>query len=135
MNFFPNEYRTIFLSLFLLVSSSGCVLVPVVAGGVIGGSAAAYLKGVLKTKEPASFDRIWFAVLEVVEQQELEVIKKESNTGKALVEAKLREQDKPVYITVKYHKPEITNLAIRVGIWGNEDESRRILKLIHEKLY
>lgn len=132
MNFLPNKYRTIFLSLFLLVSASGCA---VVAGGVIGGSAAAYLKGVLKTKEPTSFDRVWFAVVEVVEQQELEVTKKESNVGKALIEAKLREQDKFVYITVKYHKPEITNLAIRVGIWGNEDESRRILKLIHEKLY
>lgn len=132
MNFLPNKYRTIFLSLFLLVSSSGCAIV---AGGVIGGTAAAYLKGVLKTKEPASFDRVWFAVVEVVEQQELEVTKKESSAGKALIEAKLREQDKIVYITVKYHKPEITNLVIRVGIWGDEDESRRILKLIHEKLY
>jgi len=55
--------------------------------------------------------------------------------GKALIEAKLRDQDKLVYITVKYDKPEITDLIIRVGIWGNEEESRRILKLIHEKLY
>ena len=132
MNFLPNKYRTIFLSLFLLVSASGCA---VVAGGVIGGGAAAYLKGVLKTKEPASFDKVWFAVVETVEQQELEVTKKESNVGKALIEAKLRDQDKMVYITVKYHKPEITNLIIRVGVWGDEDESRRMLKLIHEKLY
>ncbi len=132
MNSLPNKYRTIFLSLFLLVSSSGCA---VVAGGVIGGGAAAYLKGVLKTKEPASFDKVWFAVVEAVEQQELEVTKKESNVGKALIEAKLRDQDKIVYITVKYHKPEITNLIIRVGVWGDEDESRRMLKLIHEKLY
>ena len=102
---------------------------------MIGGGAAAYLKGVLKTKEPASFDKVWFAVVEAVEQQELEVTKKESNVGKALIEAKLRDQDKMVYITVKYHKPEITNLIIRVGVWGDEDESRRILKLIHEKLY
>ena len=132
MKFPPNKYRTIFLSLFLLIFSSGCA---VVAGGMIGGGAAAYLKGVLKTKEPASFDKVWFAVVEAVEQQELEVTKKESNVGKALIEAKLRDQDKMVYITVKYHKPEITNLIIRVGVWGDEDESRRILKLIHEKLY
>ena len=132
MNFLSNKYRTIFLSLFLLVFSSGCA---VVVGGVVGGSAAAYLKGVLKTKEPASFDKVWFAVVEAVEQQEFEVTKKESKAGKALIEAKLPDQDKKVYITVKYHKPEITNLTIRVGIWGNEDESRRVLKLIHEKLY
>ena len=73
-------------------------------------------------------------MVETVEQQEFEVTKKESKAGKALIEAKLSDQDKKVYITVKYHKPEITNLTIRVGIWGNEDESRRILKLIHEKL-
>ena len=132
MKFLPNKYRTVLLCLFLLVFSSGCA---VVAGGVIGGGAAAYLKGVLKTKESASFDKVWFAVVETVEQQELEVTKKESNVGKALIEAKLRDQDKMVYITVKYHKPEITNLIIRVGVWGDEDESRRMLKLIHEKLY
>lgn len=132
MNFLPKRYRTVLLLLFVLVFSSGCA---VVAGGVIGGSAAAYLKGVLKTKEPTSFDKVWFAVVEVVEQQELEVTKKESSVGKALIEAKLRDQDKILYVTVKYYKPEITDLSIRVGVWGNEEESRRILKLIHEKLY
>ena len=132
MNFLSNNYRTVLLCLFLLAFSSGCA---VVAGGVIGGGTAAYLKGVLKTKEPASFDKVWFAVVETVEQQEFEVTKKESKAGKALIEAKLLDQGKDVYVTVKYHKPEITNLSIRVGIWGNEDESRRILKLIHEKLY
>ena len=132
MNFLPRKCRTLFLLLFLTVFSSGCA---VVAGGVIGVGAASYLKGVLKTKEPASFDKVWFAVVEVVEQQELEVTKKESKVGKALIEAKLREQDKMVYITVKYDKPEITDLNVRVGVWGNEEESRRMLKLIHEKLY
>lgn len=132
MNFLPDRYRTVLLCLFVLVFSSGCA---VVVGGVVGGGAAAYLKGVLKTKEPTSFDKVWFAVVEVVEQQEFQVTKKESNAGKALIEANLPNQDKKVYITVKHHKPEVTNLTIRVGIWGNEDESRRILKLIHEKLY
>lgn len=132
MNFLPKRYPNLLVLLFVIVFSSGCA---VVAGGVIGGGAAAYLKGVLKTKEPASFDKVWFAVVEVVEQQELEVIKKESGVGKALVEARLRDQDKIVYVTVKYDKPEITQLSIRVGVWGNEEESRRMLKLIHEKLY
>ncbi len=132
MSFLPKRYPSLLVLLFVVVFSSGCAIV---AGGVIGGSAAAYLKGVLKTKEPASFDKVWFAVIEVVEQQELEVIRKESGVGKALVEARLRDQDKIVYVTVKYDKPEITNLSIRVGVWGNEEESRRILKLIHEKLY
>ncbi len=132
MYFLPKKYRTLSLLLLLTVFSSGCV---VLAGGVIGGGTAAYLKGVLKTKEPASFDKVWFAVLEVLEQQELEITKKESKRGKALVEAKLRNQGKIAYVTVKYDKPEITDLSIRVGIWGDEEESRRILKLIQEKLY
>ena len=132
MKFLPKEYRTVLLSLFVLLFSSGCALV---AGGLIGGSTAAYLKGVLNTKESASFDKVWFAVVEVVEQQDLEIIRKESNEGRALIEAKLRDQDKLVYLIVKYDKPEVTELSIRVGIWGNEEESRRILKLIHEKLY
>ncbi len=132
MKFLPKEYRTVLLSLFVLLFSSGCALM---AGGLIGGSTAAYLKGVLKTKESASFDKVWFAVVEVVEQQDLEIVRKESNEGRALIEAKLRDQDKLVYLIVKYDKPEVTELSIRVGIWGDEEESRRILKLIHEKLY
>ena len=132
MNFLPKKHHAVLLCLLAIVFSSSCVLV---MGGVVGGSTAAYLKGVLKSKEPASFDKVWFAVVEVVEQQEFEVTKKESKVGKALIEAKLRDQDKMVYITVKYDKPEITDLIVRVGIWGDEEESRRILKLIHEKLY
>ena len=132
MNFLPKKHRAVLLCLLAIVFSSSCVLV---MGGVVGGSTAAYLKGVLKSKEPASFDKVWFAVVEVVEQQEFEVTKKESKVGKALIEAKLRDQDKMVYITVKYDKPEITDLILRVGVWGDEEESRRILKLIHEKLY
>ena len=132
MNFLLKKYRPLFLLLFLVVFSSGCA---VVAGGLMGGSAAAYLKGVLKSKESASFDKVWLAVVEVVEQQELEVIRKESSMSKALIEARLPGQDKIMYVTVKYDRPEVTDLVIRVGVWGDEEESRRILKLIHEKLY
>ena len=132
MDFLPKKYHAVLLCLLAFVFSSGCVLV---MGGVVGGGTAAYLKGVLKSKEPASFDKVWFAVVEVVEQQEFEITKKESKVGKALIEAKLSDHDKMVYITVKYDKPEITDLIIRVGIWGDEEESRRVLKLIHEKLY
>lgn len=132
MNFLPKKHHAVLLCLLAIVFSSSCVLV---MGGVVGGSTAAYLKGVLKSKEPASFDKVWFSVVEVVEQQEFKITKKESKVGKALIEAKLRDQDEIVYITVKYDKPEITDLIVRVGIWGDEEESRRILKLIHEKLY
>ena len=100
----------------------------------MGGGATAYLKGVLKTKEPASFDRVWLAVVETVEQQEFEITKKESGKSKALIEAKM-DETRYLYVTVKYYQPEITDLSIRVGVWGNESESRHILKLIHEKLY
>ena len=132
MNFLPKKYHTVLLCLLAVVFSSSCVLV---MGGVMGGSSAAYLRGVLKSKEPTSFDKVWLAVVEVVEQQEFEVSKKESKSGKAFIEARLRDQNRLIYITVKYDKPEITDLIIRVGIWGNEEESRRVLKLIHEKLY
>ena len=131
MQFHPDRYRSLLL-LFLLVFSSGCA---VIAGGVIGGSTTAYIRGVLKTKEPASFDKVWFAVVETVEREEFKVVTKESNSGRAFIEAKLTDRDKIAYITVKYDKPEITDLVIRVGIWGEEEESRRILKLIHQKLY
>ncbi len=131
MNFRAARYHKVFLLALVLALSSGCALV---VGGMVGGGATAYLKGVLKTKEPASFDRVWLAVVETVEQQEFEIIKKESGKSKALIEAKM-DETRYLYVTVKYYQPEITDLSIRVGVWGNESESRHILKLIHEKLY
>jgi len=81
MNFLPKKYHAVLLCLLVIVFSSGCVLV---MGGVVGGGTAAYLRGVLKSKEPTSFDKVWFAVVEVVEQQEFEVTKKESKWARRL---------------------------------------------------
>ncbi len=118
----------------LFIFSSGCVA-PAVVGGIMGGGAAAYFRGDLKTEEPEPFDKVWLAVVEAVEQNRIEVIKKESSPNKALIEGRIPETDRLVYITVKYESLSITSISIRVGVWGDETESRRVLSLIHEKLY
>lgn len=129
-----NRRRFLLLPLFtLLLLSSGCA---VVVGGMIGGGVAGYFKGVLKTEENATFDNVWLAVVETVEQEEFEIVRKESGIGKALVEAKvLKKKDTVAYVTVAYKKPEVTKISIRVGVFGDEEESRRILGMIKEKLY
>jgi len=111
MKLLPNRCRNVFLCLFLLVFASSCA---VVAGGVISGSTVAYLRGVVKTKELQSFDKVWLAAVEAIEQNEFEVNRKESNEGKGLIEAKIPDRDKIAYITIKYYRPEITAVIIRV---------------------
>lgn len=133
MNFYLNMRSVLIPSFLLLLCSAGCA---VVVGGMIGGGVAGYFKGVLKTEENASFDKVWLAVVETMEQEEFEIVGKESGIGKALIEAKIiRKQDAVAYVTVAYKKPEITKLSIRVGVFGDEGESRRILEMIQEKLY
>ena len=103
---------------------------------MIGGGVAGYFKGVLKTEENATFDKVWLAVVETMEGEEFEITRKESGIGKALVEAKiLKKEDAVAYVTVAYKEPEVTKLSIRVGVFGDEGESRRILGMIKEKLY
>ncbi len=134
MNFISKKYIMVFACVLLSVFSTGCVA-PVVVGGIMGGGAAAYFRGDLKTDEPEPFDKVWIAVVEAVEQNQIEVIKKESGPSKALIEGRIPETGKLVYITVKYESLSITSLSIRVGALGNETESRRVLNLIHQKLY
>ena len=126
--------RRFLLPLFtLFLFSSGCA---VVVGGMIGGAAAGYFKGVLRTEENATFDNVWLAVVETMEGEEFEITRKESGIGKALVEAKiLKKEDAVAYVTVAYKEPEVTKISIRVGVFGDEGESRRILGMIQEKLY
>ncbi len=133
MNFCRNRRRFLLPIFPLLLLSSGCA---VLVGGMIGGGVAGYFKGVLKTEENATFDNVWLAVVETVEREEFEIVRKESGIGKALVEAKiLKKEDTAAYVTVAYEKPEVTKISIRVGVFGDEEESRRILEMIREKLY
>lgn len=133
MNFCRNRRRFLLLLFPLLLLSSGCA---VLVGGMIGGGVAGYFKGVLKTEENATFDKVWLAVVETVEQEDFEIVRKESGIGKALVEARiLKKEDAVAYVTVAYKKPEVTKISIRVGVFGDEEESRRILGMIREKLY
>ena len=128
-----NRRRFLLLLFPLLLLSSGCA---VLVGGMIGGGVAGYFKGVLKTEENATFDKVWLAVVETVEQEDFEIVRKESGIGKALVEARiLKKEDAVAYVTVAYKKPEVTKISIRVGVFGDEEESRRILEMIREKLY
>ena len=133
MNFRRNRRRFLLPIFPLLLLSSGCA---VLVGGMIGGGVAGYFKGVLKTEENATFDSVWLAVVETVEREEFEIVRKESGIGKALVEARiLKKEDTVAYVTVAYKKPEVTKISIRVGVFGDEEESRRILEMIREKLY
>ena len=133
MSFRRNKHRFLLPLFPLLLFSSGCAAL---VGGVIGGGVAGYFKGVLKTEENATFDKVWLAVVETMEQEEFEIVRKESGIGKALIEAKIpAKEDTAAYVTVAYKKPEVTKVSIRVGVFGNEDESRRILGMIQEKLY
>lgn len=103
------------------------------AGVAIGGASTVYVQGVLKTKENASFERTWLAAIETVEDQEYRIVEKQSAGGEALLKAELP-NGKKLSIKVSADRPEITDIAIRVGLLGDKNESRRLLRMIVEKL-
>lgn len=135
MNFGKTKRCVAFLLCFSLVVAlfSGCVMAPILAGGAIGGAFTVYVQGDLKTKESASFDRVWLSVVETVEDQEYQIVEKVSAGGEAIIRADLP-NGKELTVKVSADRPEVTDISIRVGFWGDREESRRLLRMIVEKL-
>lgn len=119
--------------LFLLIFKIGCA--PVIIGGAAAGAGTyVYYQGNLKTKELASLEETWFAVVSAVEEIDADVVSREKDS----VSAKLVVKDifdKKIRIYLKYVKKDLTDLTIRHGILGDERESKRFLKRVHNKLY
>ncbi len=119
--------------LLLLISQTGCA--PVIIGGAAAGAGTyAYFQGNLKSKELASLERTWFAVVRTVEEIDAEVVSREKDS----ISAKLVVKDifdKKVRIYLRYERKDMTDLTIRHGILGDEQESKLLLRKIQAKLY
>lgn len=121
-------------SLFLVIFFQISCAPAIIGGAAAGAGTYVYYQGNLKTKELASLDETWFAVVHSVEEIDAEIVSREKDS----VSAKLVIRDifdKKIRINLKYVKKDLTDLTIRHGILGDERESKRFLKIVHDKLY
>ena len=104
-----------------------------VVGGAAGAGAVLYSKGELKSNENASLDRVLNAAEEAMNSMNLKVISKDHDALKGKLLAK-RENGDNIDIKLEQKPNNITEMKIRVGAFGNEDQARLIQEKIRQKL-
>lgn len=118
--------------LTLLVLSSllvgGCAAV--VLGGAAAGAGAgtvAYIKGELQATEGVSLDRAWSAARGAVQEMKFVVTNEERDAVRGKINA-LGVDNRKIQIKLERRSESVTQVNIRVGVFGDETVSRLILE-------
>ena len=112
---------------------NGCALFAVGAAAGAGAAGYAYVKGELKSTEPASLDRTWDATLASMKDLQFTVISQAKDSLQARLEAR-DSADKKIEIKLKRVSDTTTDVRIRVGAFGDEALSHVILDKIRQHL-
>jgi hypothetical protein len=109
---------------------AGCI---VVAAGAAAYGGHEYVNGTMDGIAGASLDRTWRATLATVQEMGLNITSKTKDGTSARIVAQTTERTQIEFdLTRRSH--DFTKVSIRVGIFGDEAESRRILNMIKAKL-
>ena len=115
----------------LLIQASGCATL--LTGAVAGAGGVVWIKGKLREEVNVSVSKVHEAVLKSL--QELELPVKEDKKDKLTAKVKSEFADgKHVWIDIQSLTETSTRITIRVGIWGDEIKSRKLLDTIHHHM-
>ena len=108
-----------------LVGLSGCLAVAAGAGA----GAYAYVRGDLEANLNYDYNRVVDSARNAIKELEFARVSENKDALKAVLVARTA-LDKKVEITVTYSAKKLTNIKIRVGIFGDEQLSLSILDKI-----
>ena len=115
-----------------LLLSNGCALMLVGGGLAAGAGTVSYLQGELIKTNDHSLDQTWTAVQAAMKGLELPVVERDKDALGARLVARAT-GDKRISVVLKNKGERLTELRIRVGIWGDQVLSRRILDAIEKE--
>lgn len=124
--------RRILTALCLIVSAfalSGCIL----AAAGAGAGAVAYVRGELEANLDHEYGRVVDAARGAVADLEFARVSENKDAVKAVMISRTA-MDKKVEITIANSGKSLTNIKIRVGIFGDEQLSMTILERIKARL-
>jgi hypothetical protein len=124
------NYKRMVVMLFLgftLILKGGCAALLV--GGAAGAGTVAYYYGELKATEEVSMRRAWSATQKAMTDLGYAITNKDKDAFYAELVAR-GAGDKKVKIRLESQTDTLTDIKIRVGTFGNESLSRRILDKI-----
>ena len=111
--------------IFSAVTLTGCTAL-LVGGAAAGAGSVAYVMGDLETTEEVSLETAWQAAHVAATDLELTELSGDMNGLSARVVARTT-QDEKVTISLEPRGQMITKVSIRVGVFGDESKSMRVL--------
>jgi len=111
--------------------SCGCAAL--VVGGAAGAGAVAYVRGELKALEDVPLDQAWPAAKQAMSDLEFSVTSAEKDAFNGNLIAR-GAGDKKIVVSLKKESDAVTEIKIRVGTFGDEAMSRKILETIKKHL-
>ncbi len=122
-----NSILILVISILLI---SGCDAGFIVGDNVVGVQSGKliYTDGILTTDYPFSFDKVWAACEKTIADIKAYDIEKDKKIATGTINA--TSSDEKINISVKYAAKNLTTVAVRVGLAGNNFAAQ----LIHEKI-
>jgi hypothetical protein len=117
---------TVLLLVFGAVTLTGCTALLVGGAAAAGAGSVAYVKGDLEATEAVSLETAWQAAHVAASDLELSELSSDMNGLSARVVARTA-QDEKVTIMLEPRGQATTRVSIRVGFFGNESKSMRVL--------
>ena len=128
----PAAWQRILVAIWLAVSLSalsGCIL----AAAGAGAGAVAYVRGDLEANLDNEYQKVVDAAHTAVGDLEFARVSENKDALKAVLISRTA-MDKKVEITITKSANHLTNIKIRIGIFGDEVMSRTILDKIKSRL-
>ena len=122
---------TLIIGLNFLVSN-GCPAPFFLMGGAAGAGTVAYVGGELKTVEEVSLNRAWDATQKAMKDLEFTITSKEKDAFNSQLIAK-GAANKTIKIKLNKQSDTLTKIRIRVGTFGDESLSLKILESIKKQ--
>jgi hypothetical protein len=121
------------LAASIIAMGNGCAPMLLAGGAIAGAAVATFIKGELVTHESYMLDQTWLATQKAMKSLGFTIQKEDKDSLTALIVAHGAE-DKKVEIHLKKEAIHVTQIRIRVGLFGDEELSRHILREIQKEL-
>ena len=126
------NYRRLLVSLLIGTSMLLNYSCAFLAGGAAGIGALAFIGGELKSIEAVPLDRAWGAAQKAIDEMGLKAASKEKDDLSARLVCNLA-NDKQLTINLKKKSSIVTEIGIRVGVFGNEFLSNQVLEKMRKQ--
>jgi hypothetical protein len=127
------RFGWVILLFVLCIQLSGCAPAVFVVGGAAGAGAVVWVKGKLEEELNLPLSKVHQASLAALQELELPV----QADRKDMLAAEIRSEfadGKDIWIDIRSLTESSTKITIRVGMFGDQSRSERILETVHRHL-